>query len=88
MRPGRTQEFQGSVLWDQSVFKVMPSKSSSVQLPFLIICFWCLPPVGEVGSVGFVGFLVEGTGACFLVGRAGFCLFGGQWCVGVSVNLV
>ena len=48
-------------------------------------CFWCLPPVGEVGSVACVGFLVEGTGACVLVGDTGTCLSGGQdhvhWCV-------
>ena len=47
--------------------------------------FWCLPPVGKVGSVACVGFLVEGTGACGLVGGAGSCLSGGQghvwWCV-------
>ena len=47
--------------------------------------FWCLPPVGKVGSVACVGFLVEGTGACVLVGGAGSCLSGGQghvwWCV-------
>ena len=41
-------------------------------------CFWFLPPVGKVGSVGCVGFLVEGTGACFLVDEAGSCLSGGQ----------
>ena len=41
-------------------------------------CFGCLPPVGKVGSVGFVCFLVEGTGACVLVGWAGSCLSGGQ----------
>ena len=48
-------------------------------------CFWCLPSVGKVGSVGCVGFLVEGTGACVLVGEAGSCLSRGQdriwWCV-------
>ena len=41
--------------------------------------------MGEVGSVGHVGFLVEGTGACVLVGGSGSCLSGGQvriqWCV-------
>ena len=41
--------------------------------------------MGEVGSVGCVGFLVEGTGACVVVGGAGFCLSVGQnhvqWCV-------
>ena len=31
-------------------------------------CIWCLPPVAKVGSVGCVGFLMEGTGACVLVG--------------------
>ena len=36
--------------------------------------------MGEVGSVGCVGFLVEGTGACFLVDEAGSCLSGGQNC--------
>ena len=51
--------------------------------------------MGKVGSVGCVGFLVEGTGACVLVGggwgwifsfwRAGPCLV---LCFGVSVNLV
>ena len=41
-------------------------------------CFWCLPPVGEFGSVGCVGFLVEGTGACVLVDKAGSCLSHGQ----------
>ena len=34
--------------------------------------------MGKVGSVGCVGFLVEGTGACFLVDEAGSCLSGGQ----------
>ena len=33
-------------------------------------CFWCLPLGAKVGSVGCVGFLVEGTGACFLVDEA------------------
>ena len=41
--------------------------------------------MGKVGSVACVGFLVEGTGACVLVGRAGTHLSGGQgcfpWCV-------
>ena len=41
--------------------------------------------MGEVGSVGCVGFLMEGTGACVLVGGAGSCPSGGQghvqWCV-------
>ena len=41
--------------------------------------------MGEVGSVSCVGFLVEGTGACVLVGGALSCLSGGQdciqWCV-------
>ena len=32
----------------------------------------------EVGSVACVGFLVEGTGACVLVGGTGSCLSGGQ----------
>ena len=41
------------------------------------LCFWCLPPMGEVGSVGCVGFLVEETGACVLVDEAGSCLSGG-----------
>ena len=41
-------------------------------------CFWCLPPVGEVGSFACVSFLLEGTGACVLVGGAGSCLSGGQ----------
>ena len=49
------------------------------------LCFWCLPPVGEVGSVGCVGFLVEGTGACVLVGEGVSCFSGGQdrvwWCL-------
>ena len=40
--------------------------------------FWCLPPVGEVGSVACVGFLVEGTGACVLVGGAVSCPSGGR----------
>ena len=40
-------------------------------------CFWCLPPVGKVGSVACVGFLVEGSGACVLIGGAGSCLSGG-----------
>ena len=39
----------------------------------------------KVGSVGCVVFLVNGTGACVLVGEAGSCLSGGQdriwWCV-------
>ena len=37
--------------------------------------------MAKVGSVGFVGFLVEGTGACVLVGGAGSCLSAGQGCV-------
>ena len=48
------------------------------------LCFWCLPPVGKFGSVSCVGFLVEETGACFLLDEAGSCLSGGQdhqWCV-------
>ena len=48
-------------------------------------CFWCLSPVAKVGSVGCVGFLMEGTGACVLVVKAGSCLSGWQdhvqWCV-------
>ena len=55
-------------------------------------CFWCLPPVSEVGSVACVGFLVEGTGACVLVGEAGpSFLWAGPGlvvCFGVPVNLV
>ena len=35
--------------------------------------------MGEVGSVCCVGFLVEGTGACVLVGGPGSS--GGQGCV-------
>ena len=34
--------------------------------------------MGNVGSVGCVGFLMEGIGACVLVGVAGSCLSGGQ----------
>ena len=34
--------------------------------------------MGKVGSVACVGFLVEGTGACVLVGGAEFCLSGGH----------
>ena len=34
--------------------------------------------MGKVGSVGCVGFLVEGTGACVLVGEAGSCLSSGR----------
>ena len=45
--------------------------------------------MGEVGSVACVAFLVEGTGACVLVGWAGSCLSGGQgciwWCFGGGV---
>ena len=37
--------------------------------------------MGMVGSVGCVGFLVEGTGACVLVGGAGSYLSGGQGCI-------
>ena len=41
--------------------------------------------MAKVGSVGCVGFLVEETGACVLVGKAGPRLYGGQdrvqWCV-------
>ena len=41
--------------------------------------------MGEVGSVDCVGFMVEGTGACVLVGGAISCLSDGQghvwWCV-------
>ena len=44
-------------------------------------CFWYLPQVDEVGSVACVGFLVEGTGACVVVGGVGSCLFGGQGCI-------
>ena len=48
-------------------------------------CFWCLPPVGKVDSEACVGFLMEGTGACVLVGGAGSCLSDEQnrvqWCV-------
>ena len=65
-------------------------------------CFWCLPPMGNVGSGACVGFLVEGSGACVLVGGAGSCPSGGQgwilsfwWagprlvvCFGMSVNSV
>ena len=47
--------------------------------------FLCLPPVGKVCSIGCVGFLLEGTGACFLVDESGSCLSSGQdhigWCV-------
>ena len=34
--------------------------------------------MGKVGSVSCVGFMVEGTGACVLVGGARSCLSGGQ----------
>ena len=34
--------------------------------------------MGDVRSVACVSFLVEGTGACVLVGGAGSCLSGGQ----------
>ena len=34
--------------------------------------------MGEVGSVGCVGFLVDRTGACVLVGGAGYCVSGGH----------
>ena len=34
--------------------------------------------MGEVGSVSCVGLLVQGTGACVLVGGAGSCLSGGR----------
>ena len=44
-------------------------------------CFCCLPPQGEVGSVACVGFLVQGSGACVLVGGAGSCSSGGQGCI-------
>ena len=41
--------------------------------------------MGKIVSVGCVAFLVEGTGACVLVGEAGSCVSGGQdhirWCV-------
>ena len=41
--------------------------------------------MGKIGSVGCVGFLVEGTGACVLVDKAGYFLSGKQdlvrWCV-------
>ena len=41
--------------------------------------------MGEIGLVPCVGFLVEGTGACALVGGAGSFLSDGQgriqWCV-------
>ena len=48
-------------------------------------CFEYLPPVSKVGSVGCVCFLMEETGACVLVDKAGSCLSGGKdrvwWCV-------
>ena len=48
-------------------------------------CFWCCFPVGKVDSVACVSFMVERTGAFFLVGGDGSCLCGGQghvrWCV-------
>ena len=34
--------------------------------------------MGKVGSVCCVGFLMEGTGACVLVNKAGSCVSGGQ----------
>ena len=34
--------------------------------------------MSEVVSVAGVGFLVEGTGACVLLGGAGYCLSCGQ----------
>ena len=34
--------------------------------------------MGKVGSVACVGFLMEGTGACVLVGGFGSCLSGGR----------
>ena len=34
--------------------------------------------MGKVGSVGCVGFLVEGTGACVLVGGTGFVFLVGR----------
>ena len=37
--------------------------------------------MGEVGSMACVDFLVEGIGACVLVGGAESCLSGGQGCV-------
>ena len=37
--------------------------------------------MGEVGLVGCVSFLVEGTGACVLMGGAGSCPSDGQRCV-------
>ena len=37
--------------------------------------------MGKVASVGCVGFLVEGTGACVLVDKAGSFLSGGQECI-------
>ena len=37
--------------------------------------------MAKVGSVVCVGFLVEGTGACVLVGEAVSCLSGGQGCI-------
>ena len=37
--------------------------------------------MGEAGSVACVGFLVEGTGACVLVGGAVSCPSGGQGCI-------
>ena len=37
--------------------------------------------MGKAVSVACVGFLREGTGACVLVGGAGFCLSGGQGCI-------
>ena len=37
--------------------------------------------MGKFGSVHCVVFLVEQTGACFLVGEAVSCLSGGQGCI-------
>ena len=34
--------------------------------------------MGKVGLLACVGFLVEGTGACVLLGGAASCLSGGQ----------
>ena len=39
------------------------------------------PMVDEAGLGAYGGFLVEGTGACPLVGGAGSYPFGGQGCV-------
>ena len=59
------------------MFGVSFSQGGGSQFPYFLVS----APVSGVGSVACVGFLVEGTGACGLVGGTGSCLPCGQGCV-------